>query len=149
MKKFRFSLESVLTLRSFRKKQASGQLAQARRSREEKEEILRRQQGELVTAERVVEEALSGSVKASRMVFLQNALGQRREAVAASREQLSAAAHEEETAREALLQAQREEEALLKLKERQRERALREMEKEDEKAMEEFVAARLMLREET
>lgn len=149
MKRFRFSLESVLTLRRFKKQEATGVLGAAQRKRQEAMTALEKRREELAAAENALESALAGSVKASRMVFLQNALVLRREEARASAQAAAEAMQEEERARDALLEAQREEEALEKLKERQRERALLEMEKEDEKAMEEFVAARQLLREES
>ncbi len=148
MKRFRFSLESVLRLRGFRKRQASEELAQITQERLRIQMHWEEAKASLAGAEADFALATKSAVKASRLLFLQKNLASRRTEETDLGSQLSEAVKKEAKAREKLLKAQREEDAMLKLKQHQRERARREMEKEDEKAMQEFFTARQLLRKE-
>jgi len=145
MKKFRFSLESALTIRRFRKQEAAGVLgaAQARTL----EALGRKEAAEARLAE--IESALlpeaGGSVAAGEMVRRYGALERSREALAECRRELEARRAEEDRSRAAVLEARRREETILQLKRNEKDRYRRELEREDERVVQEFVNARYRL----
>ncbi|MFO7724000.1 MAG: flagellar FliJ family protein [Oceanipulchritudo sp.] len=142
MRRFRFSLESVLTLRKFRKSEKAAELSVAMRRRMTLEERLGRCQEALGEMEDRLRETLSGTVRAQEVLLIQDALRARRGELATLRQSALESLEKENRAREAVKAAQQECEALVRLEERQREEARKEAEKEDEMAMEEFVMAR-------
>lgn len=142
MKRFRFSLESVLTLRRFRKMEAAGLLAQASRRRQTAGRSLNRGRGVLQRVESSLRDTLASGGRAVEIVRIQEALTEQRATVQRLQKDFSDTLQREQAARQAVLEAQREYEALLKLETRQREAARKEAEREDEKQMQEFVAAR-------
>lgn len=147
MKRFRFSLDSVLTLRKFRKSEKAAELSVAMRRRMVLEERLGRCHEALGEMEDRLRGTLSRSVRVQEVLLVQDALRARREELSTLRQSALESLEKENRAREAVKAAQQECEALARLEESQRERARREAEKEDEKAMEEFVMGRRAVRE--
>lgn len=142
MKRFSFNLESVLTLREFRKNEAAMALSavvEQRRAIEEQLAFAHRSTGKM---EEDLLACLTPSGRASEIVVRQNALAYQRGKVADLARSLDAALKEEEAARQRVLQAQREEETLRNLRKQQIERNRVEMEKEEERVAQEFVTAR-------
>ena len=142
MKRFRFALESVLTLRKFRKSEKAAELSVALRRRMTVEERLERCHEALGEMENRLRKTLAGSARVQEILLLQEALKERRGELATLRQSALEALEKENRAREAVKVARQECEALVRLEETQRERARKDAEKDDEKAMEEFVMAR-------
>jgi flagellar export protein FliJ len=142
MKRFQFSLESVLTLRKFRKSERAAELSRAMRQRLEIERNIKQCRSGLESLENSLRETFSNRVHVHELLLLQEALRGKREDLTALESGFAESLDRENAAREAVKKAQQECEALHKLEERQRERSRREAEHEDEKAMEEFVTAR-------
>lgn len=142
MKRFKFSMESLLVVRRYRKTRAAGWLAEASRKRLLAEQSAARSRSELASGEGELVSAMKAGCAVHRLLQMQHMVAERRKGVAQSAEALEKARLEEFQAREMALKAQREEKALLKLEAKQREAARKEAEKEDEKAMEEFVMSR-------
>lgn len=142
MKRFQFSLDSVLTLRKFRKSEKAAELSKAMRQRLEIERNIRQCRSGLEDLEKSLRDTFSNRVHVHELLLLQDALRGKREDLSALESGFAESLERENAAREAVKKAQQECEALHKLEERQRERARREAEREDEKAMEEFVTAR-------
>ncbi|MEX0322926.1 MAG: flagellar export protein FliJ [Puniceicoccaceae bacterium] len=145
MKRFKFTLESVLALRHFRKMEAAGELSAASRFRQIASSRLERGHEELESLRFGVSKALSPSGKAAEVQRIQAALLKQKEAVTQLRQSYLESVEKEAEARKAVLEAQREYKALLKLESKQRERARKEADKEDEKVMQEFVSAQHVL----
>lgn len=145
MKSFKFRLQSVMTVRRFRKMEAAGTLAEHSRTRQATASRLEDGRGQLRSLEEGLREAFAPRVRAAEVLMIQNALLEQRSAVAGLQARYMEALTRENKAREAVLKAQKDYEAMVKLEERQRELARKEEEKENEKAMQEFVAARHVL----
>lgn len=145
MKRFKFSLESVLALRHFRKMEAAGVLAEASKSRQRASGLLKKERGQLKSLEKGFLDAISPSGTAAELQRIQGGLIRQREIVAELKSAYVGSLEREAKARKEVLEAQREYKALVKLENRQRERALKEAHKEDERRMQEFVSARHVL----
>lgn len=142
MKRFQFSLESVLTLRKFRKSERAAELSKAMRHRLQVSERLNECRTALEGLEDSLRRTFAKRVQVQELLLLQEALRTKREDLVSLTASFEESLKRENKARESVKKAQQECEALHKLEERQLERARREVEREDEKAMEEFVTAR-------
>lgn len=146
MKKFRFNLDSVLTMRRFQKNQASTALSEAQRNRNR----LLRQLDQAVRSQTQLEESLVScyktSTKASDVEHVQSVLQYQRSRVLGVQEKLQAALVNEDECRQKVLLARIGEEAMLKLRAKDKESYLREQDREDELAVNEFVNARHHMR---
>jgi len=145
MRRFQFSLDSVLTVRTFRKTEKAAVLSAALRERLLCEEKIASSKTELAATESMLQSALAQGSPAREVLLLQGAIGNQRLELEGLVEDWREALQRESAAREAVKEAQRACKALLKLEDRHRERFRKEAEKEDELAMQEFVSARKLL----
>lgn len=139
MKRFKFGLDSVLTVRKFAKQQAANALAEASRRRQRAVLRLENLEGSLARKEGELRSLMQVGATIHQFILMQNDLkaerASRPELVKEVRESMDA----EIAAREMALKAQREEKALLKLESKKRLEALKEWEAENEKEVEAFV----------
>ena len=146
MKRFRFKLDSVLTLYGFQKNRAAAALAEVQRRRiglvEELNEALQTQ----LQFEETLRVRCRKSASAADLIRVQDALAQQRIHVDECNKQLQLAFRKEDQCREVVLSARQREETILKLREKQKERFRREQDRADERAVDEFVSARHHLR---
>jgi flagellar export protein FliJ len=142
MKKFKFSLESALGLRTFRKKQAGMALARAAAQRRKTLAFVESQERQLHDAE---EQSTPNPGESIRV----DALLSRQATVSYCREQLALASKADVQAREAeaecyrtFMAARLDEEGLLRLKDKSKEQHQIEMLRAQERAVDEFINAR-------
>lgn len=147
MKRFVFNLQSVLTLREFRKNEAALALQDATRRRRELEEQLAFMHRSTEQMEQDLLRCLTPVGRASEIIVRQNALAYQRGKARELLDALNLALKEEEQRRDLILQAQREEETLVRLRKQQLERSRQEAEREDDQAAQEFVNARFATQE--
>lgn len=149
MKKFRFKLDSVLTIRRFKKNQAAAALSEAQLLRNRlnqrlNEELLR--QDDL---EQALITCYEGTTTAAEINRLQTGLQFQRAQVEEVRNNLREALEQENDRRQEVLLARQGEETILKLLEKEKERYRRELDSEDEIAVNEFVNASHHLKQAT
>lgn len=149
MKKFRFKLGSVLTIRRFKKNQAAAALSEAQLLRNRlnqhlNEELLRQED-----LEQALVTCYKGTTTAAEINRLQTGLQFQRSQVEEVRNNLHEALEQENERRQEVLLARQGEETILNLLEKEKERYRRELDSEDEIAVNEFVNASHHLKQAT
>lgn len=142
MKRFKFTMDSLLTVREHAKHEAARALNQATRKRQELEEMCAQALRSTEQMERDLVRCLVPSGRASEVIVRQNALSFHRGEARRLDESLAKAREDEEQARDRVLVAQQEEEALVRLRSKRRDEYRAELDREDELAALEFVNAR-------
>lgn len=130
-----------MTLRKFRKTEAATALKQAIDRRLELEELVRMAARSTSEMERELVKCLNPSGRAAEIVIRQNALSYQRTKEQEILAQLQKARVAESNARDAVKQAQMEEEAMVRLRDKQKLAHRVEQDKEEERAAMEFVSA--------
>ena len=141
MKKFRFKLDSVLTVRRFRKNQAAFALAEAQNKRLELTAALTAARQSVSKMEEDLLACFLTSTRAAKIIRHQNGLSFQRLQISDMERQFETALEKEDKCRDAVLVARQGEETLLRLREKEKDRHRREQEKDDERAVIDFVNA--------
>ncbi len=141
MKKFKFKLDPVLTVRRFKKNQAAAALSEAQQQRNLLNDSLRKELLYQEELEQALVACYHGTTTAAEINRLQSGLQFQRAQVAEVETKLQQATVQEDECREQVLLARQGEETILKLLEKEKERYLRDLDSEDEIAVNEFVTA--------
>ncbi len=142
MKKFNFKLESVLTIRRYRKNQAASELAIAQKQRLLLTEHLKRTAKIRADIENDLRTCYETSSNAAEIIRLQDALSFQVRQIEVIDKKLQEALSQEDLCREIVIMARQGEETILKLLEKEKESYRGEQDREDELAAVEFVNAR-------
>jgi flagellar biosynthesis chaperone FliJ len=142
MKKFKFSLEAALGLRSFTKKQAGMSLALAAAQRRKTLARLESMQEQLREAEAQSTPARGESIRVDALLRRQATVSYCREQVALAKKADTDAVEEEARCYRSFMDARLEEETLLRLKEKSKEQHRVDVIRAQELAVEEFINAR-------
>lgn len=146
MSPFVFSLESILELRARAQKKAEEAHAGGLRSLERAETEFGRAQTDLEDLSAKLAGVQRRSFRPADRAFFWNALNYQKDFCARLSEKLERAREDAEMKRVELLEAQRAQEALLKLKEKERQEHTQLAEREDRAMVDDFVNARHALR---
>jgi flagellar biosynthesis chaperone FliJ len=131
-----------MSVRRHRKNEAARQLLEASGLRAEAEDALAHAQRTTERMEQELVACLTPSGRASEVIIRQNALAFQRVSTERLRQDLSRAIERENSARDAVMRAQQEEKALIRLREKRVEAYRIEQDREDERLALEFVNAR-------
>jgi flagellar export protein FliJ len=142
MKKFKFSLESSLSLRRFRKQEAAIALAKATHKRSGVENRLRASEGKLSETQAQAVPGRGERVTANEMLRRQASIAYYRNELKRIGEQYQTVLELEDLRYRELMDARQEEGGLLRLKEKAKEIYQVELIRSDELAVQEFVNAR-------
>jgi len=142
MKKFKFRLESALSLRRFRKQQAALTLSVAIAARMRSASNLERRKAAFNEAEKNCMPRVGETVTAAEMVCREASLLSMDEEIKVSMSEWRENVESEGLCYQELMEARKEEEGLLRLKGKAKEDHRLEMERVDEQAVQEFVNAR-------
>tara|TARA_B110000093_G_scaffold33995_1_gene34989 strand:+ start:5152 stop:5598 length:447 start_codon:yes stop_codon:yes gene_type:complete len=142
MKKFKFSLESALGLRSFRKKQAGIALGQAAAQCRTARAFQGSKEGQLRDAEVRSMPARGESIRVDELLSRQASVSYCREQLTLAKQADANAIDREAHCYRAFMAARLDEEALLRLKEKSKEQHRVDMCRAQERSVDEFINAR-------
>lgn len=145
MKKFKFSLQSLLNLKISLEKQQKYELAEAEARERELKRQLEDMRGEFSAAREDYNRRAAEGINVLELVNYSNFFAGLRERIERQLEAVAVAEAEKERVQRALIETMRERKALEKLREKKFAEYLEECAREDEKAVSDFLASRVAM----